>query len=438
MPRKASPVALAGKQKHPVKVPVVADIDEKQLKTAAKYGTIEDGKVFVKDGSEQREVGPVEGDEPLMAYARKFFEHEAALERFHGRLETSGLSVRDIESGLKKLEAPLEKPDFVGSIPAYRKRFKAIQKKAIVLRDKLAAERDAARAVAVAEREEIVAKAEALAAKPENSIHWKDDTAALRALLDAWKTAQKDSARVGKEAEKNLWQRFAHARSSFEKVRKHHFAELDKTNSGVASKKEDLVARAEALTGSTDWDKTARAFRDLMGEWKEAGRGRRSTDDALWKRFQTAQDGFFDAKRQVSEAEENALASNVEAKEAAVKAAEALLPIKDVRKAKDTLRSIQDRFEAAGSVPRSESAKLNGRMGAVERAIREMDEAAWTKHSPELEARATGAAAQLIASIADLNQQLEDAEKAGDARAAKDLKDARDARQSWLDQIQVS
>ena len=42
-------------------------------------------------------------------------------------------------------------------------------------------------------------------------------------------------------------------------------------------------------------------FRDLMTEWRTAGRGRRSVDDALWKRFQAAQDAFFEARRSASE-----------------------------------------------------------------------------------------------------------------------------------------
>ncbi|WP_447410717.1 DUF349 domain-containing protein, partial [Clostridium perfringens] len=85
---------------------------------------------------------------------------------------------------------------------------------------------------------------------------------ALRALLDAWKEAQRSGARVPKEAERALWRRFTHARSSFEKARKHHFAQLDRDNAAVADRKEELVARAESLQTSTDWDYTARAFRD--------------------------------------------------------------------------------------------------------------------------------------------------------------------------------
>ena len=114
-------------------------------------------------------------------------------------------------------------------------------------------------------REVLVAEAEKLAAKPLNQVHWKNDTARMRELLDEWKEAQRSGARMAKEAEREMWARFTKARSSFEKARKVHFAQLDKENAAVAGTKEELVARAEALATSTDWDATARAVQAAHG-----------------------------------------------------------------------------------------------------------------------------------------------------------------------------
>src|SRR5690606_33258249 len=110
--------------------------------------------------------------------------------------------------------------------------------------------------------------------------------------------------------------------------------------------------------------------------------------------FQTAQDAFFAAKRSENEAEEAELAGNVAGKEAAVKDAEALLPIKDLDATKSALRAIQDRFEAAGKVPRADVARLNKRMGAVERAVRDTEEARWNATNPEVDARVSSATQQ--------------------------------------------
>ena len=336
----------------------------------------------------------------------------------------------------KAAEAVLSSPDCIGDLTKYRKRLSAVSKKAIALRDTMAAEREVIRAAAETEREALVLRAEEIAAKPLGSIRWKDDTTELRGLLDAWKEAQKSSLRIGKEAEHALWQRFAHARSTFEKTRKHHFAELEKNNSVVSDLKEALVKRAEALVSSTRWEETAREFRGLMAEWKAAGRGRKQSDDALWKRFQLAQDAFFESRRAILDVERVAEETNLEKKEAIVREAEALLPVTDLSTAKMTLHSLQDRFEVIGRVPKAQTDALHKRLGVVERAVREATEEAWTSRNPELEARVSGAAQQLITAIADLEEQIEKATSKGDAEAVKDLTEALKVRQEWLGQIQ--
>jgi hypothetical protein len=415
-----------------VKVPVAADVSDAEREAAAAFGSVADDVVSVADGKDSHEVGSATGDDPLAPYVRAYFELKATIERLAARLTASELGIKDIDDALAAIRSALAEPKVVGDLAALRKEFESVEADAVAARDALAAERARARAEALERREQIVVRAEEIAGAPVANIHWKNDTAELRSLLDSWKEAQRDGARIPKDAERELWKRFTHARTSFERARKHHFAEVDGANSAVAERKEALVARAEALTAGGDFEKGAREFRDLMTQWRAAGRGRRSVDDALWKRFQTAQDAFFDARRSQADAEEAALAPNIEAAEAAVKSAEGALPIKDLAAAKATLRAAQDAFEAAGRLPRAESTTLSKRLGAVERAVREAEDSAWNARSPELEARVSGAAAQLHAAIADLEAKLAAAKTPAEK---KDLKEALEARKAWLKQI---
>ncbi|WP_062202203.1 DUF349 domain-containing protein [Demequina salsinemoris] len=433
----ATPAVVAAHATHPVKVPVVDEVTADMLAAAEAFGSVDGETVFVAIESEKFEVGAAKGEDPLKPYAEAYYELKASIERLHARLESAELSVKDLDEALSSISEGLATPVVVGDISALRTRWTEVEKEATEARERIQAERKAAREAALAAREEIVVQAEALAAKPEAQVHWKNDTETLRSLLDGWKEAQRNGARVPKEAERALWRRFTHARSSFEKARKHHFAELDRENATVADRKEALVTRAEALQSSTDWDSTARAFRDLMNDWRNAGRGRRSVDDALWRRFQAAQDGFFESRRAASDAEDEALAGNVEDKEAIVVEAEALMPITDLRNAKRALRSIQDRFEAAGRVPRADAARLAKRIGAVEKAVRDAEDAEWHSSNPELEARVSGATAQLHAAIADLEKDLEKANAAGDKRKIKQAEEALAARKAWLKQIEA-
>ncbi len=436
IPRAPSPAQVAAHAAHTVRVPVVEEITDAQIEAAAQFGAVDGESVVLVDGTERIVVGPAHGETPIHPYARAFIELATSVERFHARLVGAELTLQDIETSLEPLRKAITTPLVVGNIAALRTRFAVVEAEADEVAERIRSERAAARAEALAAREQIVTTAEALAAKPLGQVHWKNDTQQMRELLETWKEAQRSGARIGKDAEKDLWKRFTHARSVFEKARKVHFAQLDKDNSSVASTKEQLVARAEQLQHSTDWDAAAREYKQLMDKWRAAGRGRRSTDDALWSRFHTAQDAFFESRRAAADAAEAALAQNVAPKEALVAEAEALLPLKDIRAAKQQLRSIQDRFDAAGEVPRAQAASLTKRLGAVERAVRDADQEAWTRRNPEVEARVSGAAAQLHAAIADLEQQLEKAKAGKDARKVKEAEEALKARKAWLKQIE--
>lgn len=435
-PKAPSPAVMAALSTHPVRIPVLDTISDEQIASASAFGAVDGEQVVVIDGDTRTPVGPASGDAPIAAYAKAFIELAASVERFHARLVAAEMGPKDIDEALSGLKAQLDTPVVVGNLAALRARFSIVEAEAKEVAEKVRAERAAARHEAAAARETIVKQAEVLADKPLPQVHWKNDTARMRELLDEWKEAQRSGARLAKDEERAMWTRFTKARSSFEKARKTHFAQLDKENASVAGTKEDLANRAEALATSTDWDATARQYKQLMDQWRTAGRGRKSVDDALWARFQAAQEAFFTARRGAADAEEATLAANVPAKEAAVVAAEALLPISDVKAVKRELRSIQDRFESAGEVPRADAARLSRRMAAVEKAVRDADQHTWTSRNPEIEARATGFAAQLHAAIADLESKIAAATAAGDKRKVKDLTDDLSSKKAWLKQIE--
>ena len=168
----------------------------------------------------------------------------------------------------------------------------------------------------------------------------------------------------------------------------HTSPELDEEHADAKARKERLIAEAERLAASKDWGQTASAFKRLMGEWRQAGRASRHEDDALWTRFKTAQDSFFAAKDEVVAEENKQFEANLEVKEQLLKEAQALLPVKNLGAAKAALRSIQDRWEAAGKVPRKDMSRIEQAMRKVETTVRETEDSKWKKTDPELAARA--------------------------------------------------
>jgi hypothetical protein len=197
--------------------------------------------------------------------------------------------------------------------------------------------------------------------------------------------------------------------------------------------KERLVAEAESLAGSTDWGPTAGRYRDLMREWKAAGPAPRDVDDKLWARFRGAQDQFFGARDAANAELDKEFAANAEVKEKLLAEAEALDPRADLDAAKKAFRELAARWDEAGKVPRGRIKELEGRMRAIEKSIRSVEDEQWQRTDPEKSARANEMVTQLEAGIAETEAKLEKARAVGDARRVKDLEEQVAGKRAFLD-----
>jgi hypothetical protein len=169
-----------------------------------------------------------------------------------------------------------------------------------------------------------------------------------------------------------------------------------------------------------------------MSEWKTAGRAQRDVEDELWKRFKAAQDTFFAARNAVLDERSGAERENLAAKEALVAEAEALLPITDHRAARTALRSINERWEAIGPVPRDARQRIEGRLHAVDRAIADAEAAELSRKDPEKRARAEATVEQLRTAIAKLEAQADKARAAGQDKKVAEAEASIAARREWL------
>ncbi|MBK7723175.1 MAG: DUF349 domain-containing protein [Austwickia sp.] len=422
-----SPAALAGR---------LASASAPSPSTA--FGRVaQDGTVYVRTPEGEREVGSYPGATPAEAlayFARKYDETNAQADLLLQRVTQTDLSTREASESLARLREQTSDLRAVGDLVALAAKVENIATALEARKTVESAERSAAREAARARREEIVAEAEQLAGQPEAKIQWKASSARMRTLLDEWKEAQRQGPKLDRESEQALWHRLSSARNSFDKMRRVHFAQLSGAQNEAKSIKEDLVAQAQELATSTDWGSTAGAFKRLMDRWRQAGRASRSDDDLLWQQFKAAQDAFFTAKDAVAAVENQEYAANLAVKEQLLAQAQALLPVKDLEATKASLRSIQDRWDAAGKVPRADMERIEKAMRRVEAQIREADDRKWVSSNPEVTARAQSMVAQLEASIAGLREELATAESSGNQSKIAKAKEALTAREAWLEQ----
>jgi hypothetical protein len=388
----------------------------------------DDGTVFVRTAEGEREVGSWQAgspDEALAFFQRKFASLETEVALLEQRIATTDLSPAQAQTTIERLLAVVKDARAVGDLDGLKTRLEALTGLVDSRREEVKAAREQARTEAREIKERIVTEAERIVTE---TTHWKISGERMRQLLEEWKAAP----HADRAVETTLWKRFSAARNAFTKRRKAYFAGLEGEREGAKARKEKLVAQAEELTSSTDWGPTASAFRDLMRQWKEAGRAGRADEETLWERFKAAQDQFFQARSTVYSAKEAELREHAKVKEQLLQEAEALLPATDLRSARTAMRSIQERWEKAGSVPRDAREKLESGLRRVEDGLRKAEDVQWRRSNPEALARAQGTVAQIKSAIDQLEKQLTKARERGDAKAEQEAADALAARQSWL------
>ncbi|WP_328909069.1 DUF349 domain-containing protein [Streptomyces sp. NBC_00234] len=389
----------------------------------------ETGTVYVRTADGEQVVGSWQAGSPeeaLAYFERKYEGLVVEIGLLERRVKTTDLSAKDATAAIDHLRTQVDEHHAVGDLAALRTRLDAL----VATVDSRREERKVQKAKQTDEarqaKEALVVEAEELA----QSEQWRSAGERLRALVDTWKGLP----RLDRKSDDELWHRFSHARSAFSKRRKAHFAALDAQREDARKAKEKLVAEAEALSGSTDWGTTAARYRDLMTEWKAAGRAQREAEDDLWNRFRGAQDVFFAARSGVFAERDAEQGENLKLKEELAEEAEKLVPVRDLKTARAAFRALNERWEAIGHVPRDARPKVEGRMQAVERALQEAEENEWRRSNPEARARAEGLTGQLQAAVDKLRKQIDTARASGNNARADKLAKELEGRQALLDQ----
>jgi len=387
-----------------------------------------DGTVYVRTADGERVIGSWAAGSPeeaLAFFRRKFESLETEVALIEQRMSSTEIAPAQAQSTVQRLLKSVTDANALGDLDGLRSRLEALTGKVDARREEVKAAREHARTEARDIKERIVVEAERIAAE---ATHWKASGERMAELLEEWKSAP----HADRSIEAVLWKRLSAARNGFTKRRKAYFASLESERESVRVRKEKLVVEAEALADSTDWSATSASYRELMHQWKEAGRAGRDDEAELWKRFRDAQDKFFAARSEVFAAKETELRAHASVKEQLLAEAQELLPITDWRAARSALRGIQERWEQAGPVPRESRDGLEQGLRRVEEAVRRAEETQWKRSNPEALARAEGTVSQLRAAIETLETQLAKAQTRGDTAGIRKAEEALAARRSWL------
>lgn len=387
-----------------------------------RFGRVDpDGTVWLITASGERAIGSWQAGDTEAAFAHfglRFDDLQTEVALMERRLESGTGDARKIKAAAAALAESLSEAHVLGDVDALAARLSTIIDHADTAAAQEKSKREEFRAAQTARKEALAAEAEELAA---NSTQWKTAGDRLREILEEWRTI----SGLDRKTDDALWKRYSAAREIFNRRRGSHFAELDRERAGARQAKEALCERAEELADSTDWGATGATFRDLLTEWKAAGRAAKDVDDALWQRFKAAQDTFFSARNAATAERDAEFRANADAKEALLAQAEKI-DTSDLDAARAALRAIGDKWDAIGKVPRERGAELERRLRAVEKKVRDTPTRGV---DPEAQARAD----QFRERAEQFERQAEKAAAAGRTKAAEEARANAEQWRQWAE-----
>lgn len=183
---------------------------------------------------------------------------------------------------------------------------------------------------------------------------WETKTQEVIALQNKWKT-------IGFAPQKmnvKIFERFRKACDEFFKKKGEFFKLLKEGMNANLEKKKALCEKAESLKDSTEWKETAEILTKLQKEWKTIGPVSKKYSDAVWKRFITACDYFFEQKGKATSSQRSVEQENLEKKKAIIARLTAIDETTDADEASKEVRELMKEWNGIGHVPFKEKDRL--------------------------------------------------------------------------------
>lgn len=183
---------------------------------------------------------------------------------------------------------------------------------------------------------------------------WNTATQQVLDLQAAWKE-------IGFAPQKmniKIFERFRAACDHFFVQKSEFFKEAKSTLAKNLERKKALCEQAEALKDSEEWKATAEKLAKLQKEWKETGAVAQKYSEALWKRFVSACDYFFERRNAATSSQRSTELENLKLKRAVIEKIKAIDPTLPAGEQTKQLQALAQEWNSIGFVPFREKDKL--------------------------------------------------------------------------------
>jgi len=183
---------------------------------------------------------------------------------------------------------------------------------------------------------------------------WEEKNKEVIALQEKWKTI----GFAPKKSNVKIFERFRAACDVYFNKKSAFYKSIKEDMEKNLELKKALCEKAEALKDSTEWKSTTEKMIALQKEWKTIGSVARKHSDAVWKRFISACDYFFEQKNKNVSSQKSVEQTNLAAKKELIEKIKNLDEALAAEEAMIELKSMMAEWNGIGHVPFKEKDKI--------------------------------------------------------------------------------
>ena len=183
---------------------------------------------------------------------------------------------------------------------------------------------------------------------------WNNATEQILQLQAQWKE-------IGFAPQKmnlKIFERFRAACDEFFKQKSEFFKEAKNALTNNLERKKALCELAEQLMESEEWKATADKLTKIQKEWKEIGPVPQKHSEALWKRFVTACDTFFERRNAANSSQRSVEQENLKQKREVIEALKVIDTTMPADEQTKQISALTAKWNAIGFVPFKEKDKV--------------------------------------------------------------------------------
>lgn len=188
----------------------------------------------------------------------------------------------------------------------------------------------------------------------------------LQKFHEEWK----EIGPVPQEQNEEIWERFKAATDKINERRREHYGKLQEEQEQNLLAKSGLCEQAEELISTIPdnmkgWQEQTRKMTELFNVWKSIGRAPKKDNNAIWERFRSSMNTFYENKKEFLKTIKNEQMNNYNLKVDLCVEAENLKDSTDWKKTTQDLIRLQKEWKKIGPVPRKHSDKIWKRFRAA-------------------------------------------------------------------------